>query len=139
MGHQRPFCTRLIMSRSIPALLLLSLAPGLLLMLTHLYRVSLPPTHPLCRPGRLGAELQLCCPSSNSSPLRPPTPPTQASATLDIPSQLYPDRVIESNSLVGTYLPLPKWLTGPAPGTEAKDIKLVSLCKGHDPMCIVGP
>lgn len=47
-------------------------------------------------------------------------------ATLDIPAQLYPDRLIESNSFVGTYLPLPKEVTGAVPGT-AKEIKLACL------------
>ena len=51
-------------------------------------------------------------------------PSSQVSATLDLPGQLYNDNLVESNSLLGTYVPLPDALTGPVPGT-AKEIHLV--------------
>ena len=46
------------------------------------------------------------------------------SAALDLPGQLYNDNLVESNSLLRTYVPLPDALTGPVPGT-AKEIHLV--------------
>ena len=45
--------------------------------------------------------------------------------TLDVPTQLYPDRLISSNSLLGAYIAAPSLLTGPLPKT-ARQVFLVS-------------
>lgn len=54
------------------------------------------------------------------------TPFLQVSCTLlELPGQLQPDRLIESNTLLGTYLPTPSTLTDPAPGTQAEKVHVV--------------